>query len=84
MSWTTAATISGPFALYRGSLGRRAFAYDHTCFAPTLATPAAIDPASPSPGSGFYYLVTVRDVCGESSPGFDSSGSERPLFDVCP
>lgn len=84
LSWTTGPLVLGPFALYRGTLGGSAWDYDHTCQGPPIALPSATDTATPSLGYGFYYLVTVRDLCGETSPGYDDAGSERPLSEPCP
>jgi hypothetical protein len=82
--WTPVAPISGPYALYRGSFGTGSWTYDHACFEPALELPGATDSAHPAPGRGFYYLATVVDACGESSPGYDSDGNERPIPAVCP
>jgi hypothetical protein len=84
MSWTTVPSMPGPFALYRGTFGLGPWTYDHTCQGAEILLPAATDATVPRPGDGFYYLVTARDLCGESSPGHDGTGNERPLPDACP
>ena len=41
-----------------------------------LGSPATQDWESPAAGTGFYYLVTAENACGENS-GTDSSGVPR-------
>jgi hypothetical protein len=62
--------------------------YDHTCYesadefgdGPTVS----IDPTSPPVGTGYYYLVTEENACGEGPLGNASSGAPRPNASPCP
>ena len=80
---------------YRGSLpagllGSRlpGAIYDHTCLesadggadGPTIS----VEPASPPPGTAFYYLVSGEEPCGESILGRASSGAVIPNTTPCP
>jgi hypothetical protein len=42
----------------------------------------ANDPSVPGPGGVYYYLVRVRNRCGETT-GYDSEGVPRPLGADC-
>jgi hypothetical protein len=55
------------------------FAFNQTCFANNTPGPAN-DLTVPPPESMFYYLVTRRSMCGESSlgEGRDENGMPTP------
>jgi sugar lactone lactonase YvrE len=44
---------------------------------------SAADPAVPSPGSGFFYLVRAENPCGTIGAGAGSGGAPRPAR-ACP
>lgn len=55
------------------------------CFASGLTSESATEPASPSLGAPWFYLVTARNRLGEEgTKGFRSSGAERPNPAPCP
>ena len=54
------------------------------CLDAGLASPADIDAATPSAGTGYFYLVTARNPTGEGSLGRASSGAARPNVSPCP
>jgi hypothetical protein len=72
------------YHVYRGTLGFGPFLFNHSCFAASLQETVITDPALPSPGQGFYYLVSGRNVCGEGSLGTTSLGDPRPNPQPCP
>jgi hypothetical protein len=55
------------------------------CLGTNGADPQFQDPAQPPQGTGFFYLVTVRNRVGEEGTlGFRSSGVERSNPAPCP
>ncbi len=66
------------YNVYRGSRGSAPFAYNETCFATENITRTVNDAAVPPSGTTYYYIVSGRNVCGESAavtglPGGDHS-----------
>ena len=53
------------------------------CFTGNVAGTTATDAALPGVGKGYTYLVTGKNVCGESDAGTSSSGAARS-FQPCP
>lgn len=82
LTWSASATASA-YNVYRGSI-TSPFSPTHVCLGPSIPAPRAGDPALPSLGGGFYYLVTGRNACGEGTAGADSSAVERPVPAPCP
>ena len=83
LSWTP---INGAsvFNVYRGAI-TSSWSYDQTCLAPSVSTTSLSDSTVPgSPGSAFYYLVSGRDTCDESTLGTDSSDRPVPEPFPCP
>ena len=83
LAWFTAPAASS-YALLRGALEGRGFAYNHRCLATELAAPTAKDTAVPVPGTAYYYLATglsrnptTGDITG-GPLGSTSSGATRP------
>jgi len=72
------------YNLYRGSIDGAPWSYDHACLAFGLTTPDAGDTAAPPKGRAFYYLVSIRNGCGEGPLGADSSGQPLPNTSPCP
>lgn len=54
------------------------------CFDGNLASPADADASIPATGSGFFYLITGRNVAGEGTLGPSSGGADRPNSSPCP
>ncbi len=54
-----------------------------TCVDSGVAGQSAQDGTTPSPGSGFYYLVRARNICGAGTYGSASGGSPW-MTSVCP
>jgi hypothetical protein len=82
ISWTDA---PGPYALYRGSNSQSAsWSYNHSCLAPDVTGTSAVDPAAPSSGVFFYYLVTRFNECRESVPGENGQSVPIPNATPCP
>jgi hypothetical protein len=83
LAWNTAPNPSS-YAVVRGELEGRGFAYNHRCLASELAAPTAKDTTVPVPGAAFYYLATglsrnpaTGDITG-GPLGSASSGAARP------
>lgn len=53
-----------------------------TCLASDTSLTVMSDPTDPSPGDGYYYLIRVRNGCGETL-GIDSGGAPRPPGASC-
>ena len=53
-------------------------------FAPGLAAPSADDGTIPPTGTGLYYLVAMKNACGEGSLGVGTSGGQVPNPLPCP
>ncbi len=64
--------------IYRGTFARgQAWSYDEVCHVgeTTLTTyPDEDDPLTA--GAGYYYLISARNICGESAAGHDHLGVE--------
>lgn len=88
ISWSSAAAHSGTSTLYdlsRGSLWHLPVGgagAPETCIESKTPIPKAVDPAIPTPGDGFWYLVRGRNSCGLGTYGEESAGPER-LTAVC-
>jgi hypothetical protein len=87
-SWTSQAPTAGSATIYdmmRGAL--RQFPVgtggSETCLASGVASPSAVDGATPAVGSGVYYLVRGKNVCGTGTYGFATSGAQR-ITATCP
>jgi hypothetical protein len=88
LSWVSAVATSGTgtvHAVLRGDLG--SFPVDGTppgaCLEPGTAAATASDPASPTDGQGFWYLVRARNACETGTYGFATGGPER-VSPACP
>jgi PKD repeat protein len=71
--------------VYRGVVpyGGR-FGYGHACLLPWVTGASATDPKSPPAGALYYYLVSGRGACDESSAGHASDGQPIPTPERCP
>jgi hypothetical protein len=84
LAWKTSPAAS-TYNLYRGTIDGAPWSYDHTCLASGLTSPNAGDASVPSsPGRAFYYLVSIRNDCGEGLLGYDSKGQPLPNNSPCP
>jgi hypothetical protein len=73
------------YSLYRGTIVDGVpWAYDHTCFASGLGSPASGDPSDPPDGTAYYYLAAGHNACGEGPLGNASDGTPRPNPASCP
>ena len=64
------ATVSN---VYRGTLAPE-FVFDWICLVSDVGGSSTTDAEEPPSGTGFHYLVTGENACGESDAGTDSSG----------
>jgi hypothetical protein len=71
------------FNVYRGLAGI-GFAWNHICSVSNLTSTSTSDSAAPGTGAFYYYLVSGRNDCGESTLGTDSTGALRPEPNPCP
>jgi len=72
------------YDVYRGAMQTGAFGLNQACFAPGLAAPSADDGTIPPTGTGLYYLVAMKNACGEGSLGVGTSGGQVPNPLPCP
>ena len=82
VAWTGSPVAAG-YAVFRGGLAARAWVYDHSCLAAGVAVTTVVDAQSPSPGSGFYYLVAGSNAAGVGTLGISSSGAQRLIPPGC-
>jgi hypothetical protein len=83
LSWSAAEGATA-YNVYRGTFDGGAWSFDHACFAPGVAGTSSNDASIPSPGHGFYYIVAVKNACGEGSLGVSTNGSQVPNAAACP
>ena len=62
--------------VYRADFTGSVFPYSETCLVGGVVTRQAVDAATPVTGSGFYYLVSGANICGEGPAGMDSAGGD--------
>ena len=80
----SAAPRSPNYNVYRGTFDGGSWAFDHACFAPNVNSTTANDPTIPASGQGLYYLVAVKNACGEGSLGVSTNGAQVPKPLPCP
>lgn len=83
LSWSPSG-VATSYNLYRGSIDGVAWAFNHVCLAGLLSSPDATDTAVPPIDRAFYYVVSSRNACGESSLGVGSDGQQQPNPLPCP
>jgi YD repeat-containing protein len=88
LSWGSAAPGAGSDTVHDVSRGLLAelpvgSGAAETCVAPGIPDAFATDSSSPDPGTGYWYLVRGRNVCGTGTYGTETGGSERSTA-VCP
>ena len=77
-------TDAQTYNVYRGSVDPGAsFGYAHACHDGGLTGTETTDPANPTAGVLFYYLVTAENCFGEGSAGLSSSSIDRPVPISC-
>jgi len=78
------ASQANTFDVYRGTVAPLGLGtYNHTCFEEDSPDPSTTDSSNPSAGSSYYYLVSGRNRCGESSLGTRSNGTPIPNGSPC-
>ncbi len=56
------------YGVYKGTFGNGLpFAYNETCQDSERTSRLWNDPTTPTPGRGFYYIVSAKNSCGEST-----------------
>ena len=72
------------YNVYRGTFGGGApFAYNETCFDTENFARTINDGATPTPGNGFYYIVSSRSQCGESPAVTNGLGQDHTPSPTC-
>ncbi|HEX6851367.1 MAG TPA: thrombospondin type 3 repeat-containing protein [Candidatus Polarisedimenticolaceae bacterium] len=82
LTWTRTAQ-GHAYNVYRGTL-QSPWVYDESCFETESPDATADDATIPAPGQGFFYLVSAKNLCGESSHGRTSQGVDRFPPVTCP
>ena len=83
LGWTSSPDAQ-TYNVYKGSIAPGApFGYGHVCHDGGLTGTEATDPATPTAGVLFYYLVSAENCFGEGSTGVASNLIERPLPAPC-
>jgi hypothetical protein len=72
------------YDVYRGTMQSGGWSFDHACIAPGVAGTSVVDATNPLAGKGLYYLVSVKNACGEGSLGVATSGAQVPNPLPCP
>ncbi len=84
LSWNAIAQAA-EYNVYRGTFtGSGPFVYDHSCHENGSADTTSPDAANPAGNTGFYYLVSGQNSCGEGGLGQNSSGGTRNNGGECP
>jgi len=86
LAWDDQAGFVGPgvtYDLLRGPLNVPAGSAGDVCTGPAVTGTAAVDGDTPSPGTGFWYLVRGHNTCGAGTYGNRSSGAPRSSS-ACP
>jgi len=82
IAWNSQDRDTGPGILYdvlRGDLATLSQGVDAAgCLAHDLTTTSTNDPGDPAPGTGLYYLVRARNVCGTSTWGAGGQNTACP------
>ena len=71
------------YNVYRGTFGGAPFAYNETCFDTENIARSVTDGATPTPGHGFYYIVSSRNVCAESAATTNSQNQDHTPSPTC-
>ncbi len=72
------------YNVYRGTFGGGLpFAYNESCFDTENVTRSTPDGATPAPGQGFYYIVSGRNLCGESAAVRNGQGQDHTPSPTC-
>lgn len=83
LTWS-AEPASTAYNIYKGSLVGLPGTYG-TCAATRVAGLSWVDPSTPPPASGVFYLVTGENrLWEEGTKGFASNGAQRPNPAPCP
>ncbi len=69
--------------VYRGTFSQGPWTFNETCFANEQPGTQVSDPSTPPSGQGFYYIVSARNVCGESAASKDSHGNDHTPATPC-
>ncbi len=84
LRWIPQAGVSIAYDVLRGSTaGVPVGLGEESCAAPATSSSSLVDPAAPSPGGFFWYLVRARNMCGPGAWGQDSAGETR-VSAACP
>jgi hypothetical protein len=84
LSWDPESSV-GDYAVYRDTVSSLPGLGAGACWQHGMTTVGVADPAVPSSGEGFFYVVTARNRLGEEgTKGFRSSGAERANASPCP
>jgi hypothetical protein len=74
----------GSYDVYRDTISALPGTFG-ACFQSPLPNESAVDATNPAVGTGWFYLVTAKNLLGEEgTKGFRSSGVERPNTAPCP
>jgi hypothetical protein len=72
------------YNVYRGTFGGVApFGYNEVCFDTENVARTSTDPANPPAGTGFYYIVGGRNLCGESAAVANGQGQPHTPAPTC-
>jgi hypothetical protein len=72
------------YNVYRGTFGGGPpFTYNETCFDTENVARSITDGAVPTPDHGFYYIVSSRNSCGESSAVVNGQGQAHSPALAC-
>jgi hypothetical protein len=72
------------YNVYRGTFGGGApFAYNEVCFDTENIARTVTDAVNPPAGTGFYYIVGSRNLCGESAAVVNGQGQPHSPAPTC-
>ncbi len=70
--------------VYRGTIAEGPWSYDETCLDTENPELSTQDAELPAADQAFYYLVSAKNVCGESRMGVEGDGVDLFASNPCP
>jgi hypothetical protein len=84
LSWAASLIQGRTYNVYRGTFtASTSWVYNETCFVTETLNTTAEDPSIPAADEGFYFLVSAKNLCGETRAGFYGNGVDHFPASAC-